>query len=83
MNILELRTVLKAHGLHVYTDTGGIYTFMGKHFIGSVSDVHRSKAPVTINAIRLNTNHVRTHPEYVNALRTVCAINGIRVIGLD
>lgn len=83
MTIHELQIALKAHDLHVYPDTGGIYTFMGKHFIGSVSGADRSKQPVRVAVVRLNKNHVVTLSEYAKAVQAVCAINGIQVIGAD
>lgn len=78
MTPTELKEVLKPHGLHVYADTGGIYTFMGKHFIASISGVDPNKLPVSIAVIRLTKNHMNTHPEYYKAIQTICAIHGIK-----
>lgn len=83
MTIHELQRVLKAHDLHVYPDSGGIYTFIGRHFIASVSHVQRNKLPISIDAIRLNKRHINTHPKYYKAIQAVCAINGIQVIGAE
>jgi len=83
MTILELALALKPHDLNVFPDTGGIYSSVDKNFIASISGVDRNKLPVSIAVVRLNRNHIDTHPEYFKAIQTICAINDISVIGAD
>lgn len=82
----EFKEVLAPFGVHVYHDTGGLYIKAGTNaevaYLGSITPSPFQNQGKPVTKIVISGRRFNAHPEKAKAIRTICAIHGIRIVGL-
>lgn len=82
----EFKEVLAPYGVHVYPDTGGMYIQGGTNaesaYLGSIAPSPFQNKDNPITKIVVSNRRFDAHPEKAKAIKTICAIHGIQLVGL-